>query len=293
MTEPRPWRVVKRALFYLSIVASLLFAIWPIFIGLLEGLDIDLGPLFSGQGITFIGGVPYYSGGFNPNIANLLTALNLDAYPRLVLNTVTIDVTSVLMALLAGIPAGYFLARSSLRGKAVFGYLILALRTASPFAIVIPLYLLFVQTGIWDTYFGVAVGYLVVDLPVVIWMLRGFFSDVPKELYEAAEVSGASETDIFRRVALPQIALGIVATAIFAFVLLWNEFLFADILTGGATKTVSVGIWTGAGENIGSFRSVEWDATNMLGILAFVPVFAIMLGIKKYLARGYSLSAAR
>ncbi len=288
MPRSRAARLARRTLLALSVVVSVLFAAWPIFIGLMEGFDIDLGPLFSGQGISFIGGVPFYSGGFHPNLVNLWNALSIDAFPRLVLNSVTIDFISVAMAMAAGIPAAYFLARSTLRGRTFFELLVLALRTASPFALVIPLYLVFVQNGLWNTYFGVALAYLVIDLPVVVWMLRGFFADVPAELYEAAEVSGASEPQIFRRVALPSVLTGVVATAIFAFVLLWNEFLFANLLTGGATKTVSVGVWTGAGESIGSFKSVEWDQANMLGILAFVPAFVIITAIRKYIARGFS-----
>jgi multiple sugar transport system permease protein len=288
MARGRAATAIRKIIFFISIIVSVLFAAWPLFIGLLEGFDIDLGPLFSGQGITFIGGVPFYSGGFHPNIVNLYNALSVDAFPKLVLNSLSIGGLSIGMALAAGIPAAYFLARSSLRGKSVFEFLVLALRTVSPFALVIPLYLLFVQNGFWNTYFGVAVAYLTIDLPVVVWMLRGFFTDVPQEIYEAAEVSGASEGQIFRRVAIPHVVFGILATAIFAFVLLWNEFLFANLLTGGATKTVSVGIWSGAGQNIGSFKSVEWDQTNMLGILAFIPAFVVILAIRKYVARGFS-----
>jgi multiple sugar transport system permease protein len=275
-------------MFLVSIAISLLFVAWPLFIALLEGFDMDLGPLFSGQGITFIGGVPYYPGGFHPSAYNFLTLLSGDAYPRLVVNSFIIDGLSVAMALGAGIPAAYFLVRSHLRGQSVFEFLVLALRTASPFALVIPLYLLFVQNGLWNTYFGVAIAYLTIDLPVVVWMLRGFFSEIPREIYEAAEVSGASERQIFMKIAIPEVAFGILATAILAVVLLWNEFLFANLLTGGATKTVSVGIWNGAGQAIGSFRSVDWSETNMFGILAFVPVYVVILAIRKYIARGFS-----
>lgn len=259
----------------------------------LEGFDMDIGPLFSGQGINLVGGVPYFSGGYHPNIANLVDAFSVYAFPRLVFNSVVIATMSIAMALAAGIPAAYFLVRGRAKGRSALGFSVLALRTISPFAIAIPLYLVFVQDGLWNSYFGVAVAYLAIDLPVVVWMLRSFFADVPQSVYEAAEVSGASERQIFWRIALPSVLYGVVATAIFAFVLLWNEFLLADILTGGATKTVSVGIWTGAGEAIGGFRSVAWDQTNLFGFLAFVPAFAILLTIKRYLARGFTLATGR
>lgn len=285
--------MLRRILFLASLVLSFLFVIWPIFIMTLEAFDVDLSPLFSGQGITFIGGVPFYSGGFHPNLANLADAFNIYSFPSLVANSGTISLINIVLAVAAGIPAAYFMARGSVGGGRALGYAVLALRTVSPFAIAIPLYIVFVQSGLWDTYPGVALAYLAVDLPVVVLMLRSFFSDIPREVYEAAEVSGASEQQIFRRVALPLVVAGVAATAIFAFVLIWNEFVLANILTGGATKTVSVGIWTGAGENIGGFRSVQWDETNMFGLLAFIPAYAVILGIRRYLARGFTLAAAR
>jgi multiple sugar transport system permease protein len=280
--------------------------LYPILVMALEGFDADLSTLFSGKGVEVIVGVPFGTGGFHPKLANLFIALSLGAFPRLMYNTTIIDVESVGMALVAGIPAAYFLARSRLRGRSAIGFVILSLRTISPFALVIPMYLLFVNPPsitvlgstirlpeLWDTYFGLALAYLAIDIPVVVLMLRSFFIDIPKETYEAAEVSGASESQIFWRIALPTIAFGIAATAIFAFVLLWNEFLLADILTGAGAKTVAVGVWTGAGEAVGGFRNLDVDLTSMFGFLAFIPVYIIILAIRKYLARGFSLATAR
>jgi multiple sugar transport system permease protein len=267
---------------------------YPIVNMAFQGLDVELSSFFAGQGGIIIGGIPLNGGIFRPNLANYVDAFALRAYPRLAFDSTVISVMSVTIALASALPAGYFLARSKLRGKSIIGFSILALRTVSPFAIILPLYLLFVQNGLWNTYIGMALAYLVIDVPVMVWMLRSFFVDIPKEIYEAAETSGASEWQLFRRVALPSITFGLVATCIFAFVLLWNEFLMADILTGGATKTVSVGVWTGAGENLlVAYRTVDWDIGNSLGALAFVPAFAIMIAIKRYLARGFSLAVAR
>ncbi len=128
-----------------------------------------------------------------------------------------------------------------------------------------------------------------IDVPVVVWMLRGLFSDIPKETYDAAEVFGASEMQIFRKIALPMIILGIVATAIFSFVLIWNEFIIANTLTGPVTKTISVGIWNGMGDQFG-IVSIDADAVNAAGFLAFLPAIALFLAIKKYLAKGFSFS---
>jgi multiple sugar transport system permease protein len=285
----RPW-VLRRLPVYLGLLLATLFSFWPIMTMAFEGLDIDLGPLWSGKGVDFVSGVPYYSGGFFPTLANIRDALEWGNFPRLVLNSSTIAFLSIAIALAAGIPAGYALARSRLRGMGAMGFLLLALRTVSPFAIVLPLYLTYVRIGLFDSYLGMSLAYLVIDVPVVVWMLSGFFREIPGSVYEAAETSGASESQIFWRIALPSVAVGIAATVIFAFVLIWNEFLMASLLTGAATKTVSLGVWSGVGEAFGGLQSADWDAINAAGSLAFVPAFALILLVRRYLAKGFSLA---
>jgi multiple sugar transport system permease protein len=285
----RPW-VLRRLPVYVGLLLATLFSFWPIMTMTFEGLDIDLGPLWSGKGIDFISGVPYYSGGFFPTLANVRDALEWGNFPSLVFNSSTIAFLSIAIALAAGVPAGYALARSKLRGMGAMGFLLLALRTVSPFAIVLPLYLTYVRIGLFDTYLGMSLAYLVIDVPVVVWMLSGFFREIPGSIYEAAETSGASESQIFWRIALPSVAIGIAATVIFAFVLIWNEFLMASLLTGAATKTVSLGVWSGVGEAFGGIQSADWDAINAAGSLAFVPAFALILIVRRYLAKGFSLA---
>lgn len=289
MTNHKP-SVLRGLPIYLGLALAFLFSFWPILVMALEGADIDLGPIFSGRGISYVAGVPYYSGGIYPSLANYRDALLLGNFPRLVFNSTSIAVLSIAIALVAGIPAGYTLARSKLRGVGAIGFLLLALRTVSPFAIILPLYLTYVQVGLFDTTLGISLAYLVIDVPVVVWMLSGFFSEIPKSLYEAAESSGANERQIFWRIAVPSVAIGIAATAIFAFVLIWNEFLIASLLTASVTKTVSVGIWSGVGEGFGGLKSANWDEINAGGTLAFVPAYAVLLVVRRYLARGFSLA---
>ncbi|HUI00302.1 MAG TPA: carbohydrate ABC transporter permease [Nitrososphaerales archaeon] len=283
---------LRRLPVYVGLLLASLFAFWPIMIMAFEGADIDLGPLFSGKGISYVSGVPYYSGGFFPTWANYRDALAWGDFPKLVLNSTSIALLSIAIALAAGIPAGYVLARSKLKGMGAIGFLLLALRTVSPFAIVLPLYLLYVNVGLFDTTLGMSLAYLVIDVPVVVWMLSGFFSEVPGTVYEAAESAGATERQIFWRIAVPSVAVGIAATAIFAFILIWNEFLMASLLTGAATKTVSVGVWSGVGEGFGGLKSANWDAINAAGALAFFPAFAMILVVRRYLAKGFSLATA-
>jgi multiple sugar transport system permease protein len=283
---------VGRILTYVALVLAAFYSFWPIMVMALEGYQIDLSVLFSGKGIRYVGGVPDFSGGIFPSPIHYLDALTLVAFPRLLMNTATIAAISIAVALLAGVTAGYTLARLPIRGKGVISYMLLALRAVSPFAVIVPLYILYTRHGLWDNYIGIALAEELVILSIVVWMLRGFFSDIPKEVYDAAAAFGASEWQIFRRVALRMVVPGIVVTALFAFVLIWNEFVISDILTGPVTKTVAVGVWSGLGEQTSSFMQLDFPDLNAAGFLAWVPAIIIMLSIRRYLAKGYSLGTA-
>ncbi|MDG7005636.1 MAG: carbohydrate ABC transporter permease [Nitrososphaerota archaeon] len=277
---------------YVVLVLAALYSFWPILIMALEGYQIDLAPLFSGKAVRSIGGVPFYSGGIYPTPIHYIDAIKIVAFPRLLGNTSLIAAISISVALAAGVTAAYALARLPVRGKGIITYTLLALRAVSPFALIVPLYIFFTRNGLWDTYLGVGLAEEVAILSMVVWMLRGFFTDIPKEVYDAAAVFGASEWQIFRRVALRMVIPGIVVTSLFAFVLIWNEFPISEILTGPVTKTVAVGVWSGLGETTNSFMEVSFDDLNAAGFLAWIPAIIVILAIRRYLAKGYSLGTA-
>jgi len=285
-------RSTRRVILYAVAILAVFNSLWPLMIMALQGYGIDLSAIFSGKHIVDIGGVAYYSGGIFPSPVHYITALTTTAFPTLAENSLIIAFISIAIAMAVGIPVAYILARVDIKGKSFIAYLLLALRTASPFVVIIPLYITYTRLGLYDSYPGVALAEDMLILTVVVWMLRGFFADIPKEIYDAAAVFGRSEAQIFRRVILPIVIPGIVVTALFALVLVWNEFLIAETLTGPVTKTVSVGVWSGLGETAATIKSVEWDDLNALGTLAFIPAIAVMLAIRKYLAKGFSLGTA-
>jgi multiple sugar transport system permease protein len=278
------------ALYVVAILAAF-YSAWPLLIMALEGYAIDLSAIFAGKAVRLIYDIPYYSGGIFPTPIHYLDALIFGAFPKLVVNSLIIALISIAIALAVGIPIAYILARVEIKGRNVVAYLLLAMRTVSPFVVIIPLYITYSRIGLYDEYPGISLAEDMLVLSVVVWMLRGFFADIPKEIYDAASVFGRTEGQIFRRVILPMVIPGIVVTSLFALVLIWNEFLFAVTLTGGATKTVAVGVWTGMGAGEVT-RSVSWDDLNAAGALAFIPAVAVMLAIRKYLAKGFSLGAA-
>src|SRR5712692_8090905 len=284
---------VKKVLVYGALVFAALYSVWPITIMAEEGFDIDLSPIFSGRGIAVTAGIPHVSGGIHPTLIHYIDALSVNGFPRLVGNTLAMAGLSIAIALVAGVGVAYALARVNIRGKSIISYLLLALRAVSPFVVVVPLYVIYNRIGLWNTISGVAVAEELLILSVVVWMVRGFFADIPQEIYDDAAISGASEWQIFRGVALRMVIPGIVVTALFGFVLIWNEFVLSGILTGPVTKTVAVGVWTGLGESTQTFRVIRFDDLNAAGFLSWVPAITVMLAIRRYLAKGFSLGTAK
>ena len=274
-----------RALLYFAFVVAILYSLFPPIAMAADTVGANLAALFA-----VIGGAPIVRGAFYFTPAYYRDALSLAAFPSRALNSLAIAAMSIGAALAVGIPVSYILARVDIKGKGAISFVLLALRTVSPFAVVLPLYIFFNKIGLWDTYQGVAVAELLFVLTVVVWMVKGFFADIPRQVYDAASVFTSSEGQIFRRVALPLVAGGVAVTAIFGIVLIWNEFLISTILTGPHTKSVAVGIWTGVGEGntAPAFIDLEVAAT-----LAYLPALAVMLAIRKYLAKGFSLATAR
>ncbi|HXW36763.1 MAG TPA: carbohydrate ABC transporter permease [Nitrososphaerales archaeon] len=282
----------RRILLYVVAVLAALYSFWPIMTTALEGYNIDLAAIFSGRAFRLVGGLRY-NGGIYPSAIYYLQSLGVEAYPRLVVDTLIVAALSISIALLVGIPVAYVLARIDVRGKTLVSYLLLALRTVSQYVVIIPLYIAYSELGIYDSFTGIALAEQVLILSVVVWMLRGFFADIPRDVYEAATVFGKREWEVFRRVIFPMVVPGVVVTTMFALVLLWNDFIIADALTGAATRTVAVGVWEGLAINQLSFSAVAWDTLNAAGTLAYIPAAVVMLLIKRYLAKGFSLGLAR
>lgn len=283
----------RRILLYVVATLGAFYSFWPIMIMALEGYNIDLGAVFAGKAISItVGGLSFAPRAIIPTAFYYLQALSIEAYPRLVADTLLIAAISIAIALSVGIPVAYILARIDVRGKTFIAYLLLALRTVSQYVVIIPLYIAYSKLGLFDTFTGIALAEQMLILSVVVWMLRGFFSDIPRDIYDAATVFGKSEWQVFRRVVLPMVIPGVVVTTLFALVLLWNDFLIADTLTGIGTRTVAVGVWEGMSVNQLSFNALAWNSLNAAGTLAYIPAIAVMLLIRRYLAKGFSLGTA-
>jgi multiple sugar transport system permease protein len=157
-----------------------------------------------------------------------------------------------------------------------------------PIAVVFPVFLMFRVVGWVDTYQGLTLLYAAFNTPYVIWMMRGYFRDVPREIEESALVDGASVLRVFWLITLPLASAGLIATAVFTFIFSWNEFLFAVVLTRAQVVTVPVAMSAYFGS-----QSTFWGEAGALSVVASAPVFVLSFLVQKYLTRGLTLGAVK
>jgi multiple sugar transport system permease protein len=166
---------------------------------------------------------------------------------------------------------------------------ILSTRMFPPIVTAVPLFLMMRDLGLLNTRASLVILYTGFNLPFVVWMMRGFFMEVPRELEEAAMVDGDSRLGALRRVLLPLVAPGLAATAVFCLIISWNEFLFALVLTQtDAAMTLPVGI---AGRV--TQYEIKWGVMSAAGVVAMLPILLFALAVQRYLVRGMSLGAVK
>jgi|tagenome__1003787_1003787.scaffolds.fasta_scaffold20933066_1 multiple sugar transport system permease protein len=204
-------------------------------------------------------------------------------FPRYMLNSFLIAVVTTVLVALCGALAGHALARVRSQRKDHFLFFVLSTRMGPAVVFALPIFLMATQLRLVDTYIGIVVVYVFYSLAFAIWMLYGFFLDVPKEVEEAGLLDGLSELGVFRRVTMPMILPGLIATATLVFIFTWNEFFYAFVLTRETAKTFPTDI----PGYFGAFR-VEWGQMFSASVLGVLPPVIFGVLVRKWLARGLS-----
>ena len=186
-------------------------------------------------------------------------------------------------------PAAYAFARFPFRGRSLLFFSLLVMRMLPPIAVLVPMYVLFSKFGLTTTRFCVVLAYTTFSLPLVVWIMRGFFEELPRELEESAWVDGASRYAAFRHVVLPLIRPGLVAASILCLQLAWNDFLFAAVLTNNATRTLPVLMAAYSGGDTG----VDWGGMTASGVLVMLPVMIFSFLAQRHLVAGLSSGAVK
>jgi multiple sugar transport system permease protein len=202
-------------------------------------------------------------------------------------NSLVIAGVSTLLSMVLGTMAAYSLVRFHTGGENLAVWII-SQRMMPPIAIVFPVFLIFVWFGLVDTYTGLILLYTAFNLPYVIWMMRGYISEVPIELEESARVDGCTRLGVLLKVVFPMVRTGLFATAVFTFVFAWNEFLFALVLTRTEVVTYPVQVTHYFGG-----QSNFWAKIAALSVLGTLPIFVAVAGLQRFLVRGISMGAVK
>lgn len=203
-------------------------------------------------------------------------------------NSCIITISAVIISLLAGVPAAYALARFRFRFKDDIAFTFLSFRFAPEIAIIIPIYLLYQKLHLYNTYVGLILVYQLITLPLIVWIIRGYFEDISVEIEQAAKLDGYSWWAVFQKIAIPLVKPGLASTAILAFIFAWNNFIFGLILGSSDTYPSTVGIL-----GFISYESVMWGQMAAATVITIMPPLILALFIQKYLVRGLTMGAIR
>lgn len=225
---------------------------------------------------------------FRPTLESYRAVFEKTPFLEYLGNTVVVASATTLLSIVFGSLAAYSFARFRFPGHEALPLFYLIVRMVPRIVLVVPYFMLLNRFGLLNTYQGLFLSYTTFALPFVIWMMLGFFKEIPVELEEAGLVDGCNRIRVLRDVVIPLVAPGLVATAIFTFLLGWNEFLFALILSGSDSRTLPMIVASFETE-----RGVEWGPMSAASIMIILPIILFALGMQRYLIRGLTAGAVK
>ena len=204
-------------------------------------------------------------------------------------NSLIISVTSTVIAILIGMAGGYAFARYRFRGKSAIFIGLLLTRAVPGVALSLPLFIVMAKTGLIDTHVGLILVYVAMNVPFTIWLIDGFFRQVPPDLAEAAEIDGCTRWQAFWKVEFPVAKSGVASAGIFAFLTSWNEYALASQLTRSTfSKTMPVGL-----RDFTSEFTINWGGMCALAVLMIIPALILTFLVQKHLIAGLTFGGVK
>ncbi|MCC6630178.1 MAG: carbohydrate ABC transporter permease [Chloroflexi bacterium] len=278
-TAMRARRLSRRTVFYIMIVVTILANLFPFYWMVVTSLKSWAG-IFT------------YPPTFLPLPLDTTAYREVFEKSRLAVwlyNSVAIGVPTTLLAVIAATSGAYALSRFNFRGRGLTGMLILVTQMLPGTLLVIPIYLMFKAAGLLDTHIALIVSYATFALPFSIWMLKGYFDTIPIELEEAALVDGCTRLRVLRHIVLPLSLPGLTVTAMFAFVLAWNDLVLAITLNSNPElRTVAVGLASFVGE-----YGTPWGQIMAASAVSSLPILLLFLFLQRYLLYGLTAGAVK
>lgn len=223
---------------------------------------------------------------FRPIADNYIQVFSSQDFTQFYVNSLIVALCSVVLVITIGLPASYTLSRVNFKGRKNIDFWILSTRMAPPIGVLIPYFLIFRRLNLLDTRASLIAMHVALNLPFAIWIMKGFFSEIPKEIEEASLIDGCSYWGSFLKITLPLVGPGVAATSIITFLFSWNELLFAVTLTGLRSKTAPVALY-----NFISYEEISWGPLSASAMIALVPVILFVLLMQKQLIKGLTFGA--
>ena len=208
---------------------------------------------------------------------------------RFFLNSYIVAGSVTILTLIVAIQAAYAFSRFDFRGKRILNVVIVSVQAVPPITLLIPYFGLMVGLGLYNSYAGLILTYMVFTLPYAIIMMTGYFNTLPRELDEAVRVDGAGSFTALWRILVPISVPGIVSVGIYTFMIAWNEYLFALTLTRTIDmRTVPIGIQLLMGQH-----SYEWNQIMAMSVLGSIPVLLLFLFFQRYFIGGLTAGSVK
>ena len=278
---------LEKTLRGLAIALVLTFFLFPIFWIVLMSLQTNATILRMPPSLVFEPTLANYRALLTGTLET--TAGNLDiAFMRNLGNSVILSLSSVALSLLLGVPAAYAFARFRFRLGENIAFTLLSFRFAPPLLVLLPLSLYFKHLGLTDTYIGLVWVYQLICLPLILWIVRGYFEDISPDIEHAYRLAGYGWWQTFRRIAVPLARPGIAAAGLLAFIFAWNNFVFALILASADKQPVTVGALAFV-----TASGIQYGQIAAAIVLSVTPTLLLALYAQRYLVEGLSLGAVK
>ena len=220
-----------------------------------------------------------------PTLANFVDVFEKNDFLTYTINSVIVSFGATGLALLVGVPAGYGIAKAKMQKAAM---LILIARITPGLSFLVPLFLMFQWLQMAGTLAPLVITHLIITVPIVVWVMIGFFEGLPGELEEAALVDGATIWQAFFYVAMPLARPGITVAMILAFIFSWNNFIFGVVLAGRGTRTLPVAVY-----NVLTFEQVSWGPLAAAALVVTAPVLLLTLLMQREIVAGLTTGGVK
>jgi multiple sugar transport system permease protein len=220
-----------------------------------------------------------------PTLDNFIAVFRDSPFLRYTLNSIIVSTTATVVALAIGVPAGYGIAKARATKLAI---LILISRITPGLSYLIPLFILFQFLGLTATLWPLIIIHLVITVPIVVWVMIGFFESLPMELEEAALIDGCNLWQGFRHIALPLARPGITVAFILSFIFSWNNFIFGVVLAGRETRTLPVAVY-----NVLTFEQISWGPLAAAALVVTLPVLILTVFVQREIGAGLTAGGVK